>query len=110
MTLRSWAACVRITRGARELLGSKRREAREACVARHREHGPSIAAEESELDTCVDRLLHIFRDRLEHWAVFTRAGIERIIEITLTDQEKDALAYSVDAVRKTCAEVDKAGL
>jgi malate dehydrogenase len=42
--------------------------------------------------------------------ILGRNGIEKIIEIKLTDQEKEALAFSVDAVRKTCAEVDKAGL
>jgi hypothetical protein len=53
-------------------------EVRRACVARHREHGPSIAAHDSELDTCVDVLVHIARDRLGHWAVFERDGIQRL--------------------------------
>lgn len=39
-----------------------------------------------------------------------KGGIEKILEIDLTDDEKAALANSVEAVRKTCAEVDKAGL
>lgn len=38
--------------------------------------------------------------------VLGAAGIERIIEVDLTDAEKAALATSVDAVRKTCSEVD----
>ncbi len=42
--------------------------------------------------------------------VLGRSGIERIIEIKLTDAEKEALAGSVDAVRSTCAAVDAAEL
>jgi len=37
-------------------------------------------------------------------------GIEKILEIDLTAEEKAALANSVEAVRTTCAAVDKAGL
>ena len=33
-------------------------------------------------------------------------GLEKIIEVELTDQEKEALQRSVEAVRKTCAEVE----
>ncbi len=36
---------------------------------------------------------------------FTRR-LNEIIEINLTEEEKAALAHSVDAVRKTCGEVD----
>jgi malate dehydrogenase len=39
-------------------------------------------------------------------AVIGKNGVERIIEIDLTAEEKGLLATSVDAVRKTCAEVD----
>ncbi len=42
--------------------------------------------------------------------VLGRNGAEKILEIELTDEEKAALAGSVEAVRKTCAEVDKAEL
>jgi malate dehydrogenase len=42
--------------------------------------------------------------------ILGKQGIEKILEIDLTDEEKAALASSVEAVRKTCAEVDKAGL
>ena len=38
--------------------------------------------------------------------VLGAAGVERIIEIDLTDDERAALDKSVAAVRKTCAEVD----
>jgi len=41
--------------------------------------------------------------------VLGRDGIERIIEIDLTSDERAALANSVAAVRKTCAEVDTMG-
>ncbi len=41
--------------------------------------------------------------------ILGKNGIEEIIEIDLTDDEKAALAHSVDAVRTTCAEVDKMG-
>ncbi len=34
-------------------------------------------------------------------------GLEKIVEVDLTDQEKEALAHSVKAVSKTCAEVDE---
>jgi malate dehydrogenase len=42
--------------------------------------------------------------------VLGRGGVERIIEIDLTEDEKAALAHSVDAVRNTCAAVDQAEL
>lgn len=34
-------------------------------------------------------------------------GVEQVIEVDLTAEEKEALAKSVEAVRKTCAEVDE---
>ena len=40
-------------------------------------------------------------------AVMGSEGIEKIVEVDLTDGERDALGTSVDAVRKTCAEVDE---
>ncbi len=40
-------------------------------------------------------------------AVMGAGGIEKIIEVDLTADEKAALAHSVEAVSKTCAEVDK---
>jgi malate dehydrogenase len=40
-------------------------------------------------------------------AVLGRNGVERIIEIDLTGDEKAALQKSADAVKTTCAEVDK---
>jgi malate dehydrogenase len=43
-------------------------------------------------------------------AILGKGGIEKVLEIDLTDEEKAALANSVEAVRKTCAEVDKAEL
>jgi hypothetical protein len=51
----------------------------DAYVARHREYGPSIAAQDSELDVVVDALLYIVRDRIEHWQVFERPGVRRLI-------------------------------
>lgn len=39
-------------------------------------------------------------------AILSRKGVERIVELDLTSQEKEAFAGSVDAVRKTCSEVD----
>ncbi len=39
--------------------------------------------------------------------VLGKNGIERIIEIDLTDNEKAALEHSVSAVRKTCDEVEE---
>jgi malate dehydrogenase len=39
-------------------------------------------------------------------AIIGKNGIERIIEVDLTDQEKSGLALSTDAVQKTCREVD----
>lgn len=39
--------------------------------------------------------------------ILGREGMERVIEVDLTADEKAALDKSVDAVRKTCAEVDK---
>jgi malate dehydrogenase len=39
--------------------------------------------------------------------ILGKNGIEKIIEIELTDAEKDALSNSVAAVAKTCGEVDK---
>jgi malate dehydrogenase len=40
-------------------------------------------------------------------ALLGSEGIEKIIEVDLTADEKAALDHSVDAVRKTCAEVDE---
>jgi malate dehydrogenase len=40
-------------------------------------------------------------------AIVGANGIERIIEVDLTPAEKEALDHSVNAVRKTCAEVDE---
>jgi len=40
-------------------------------------------------------------------AIIGANGVERIIEVDLTPAEKDALQNSVNAVRKTCAEVDE---
>jgi malate dehydrogenase len=40
-------------------------------------------------------------------ALLGAEGIEKIIEVDLTPDEKAALDHSVDAVRKTCAEVDE---
>ena len=39
-------------------------------------------------------------------AIIGKNGIEKIIELDLTDEEKAALAKSVDGVKKTCDEVD----
>ena len=39
-------------------------------------------------------------------AIVGKNGIEKVIELDLTDEEKAAFAHSVDAVRKTCNEVD----
>jgi len=40
-------------------------------------------------------------------AIIGAEGVERIIEMDLTEAESAALALSVDAVRKTCDEVDR---
>jgi malate dehydrogenase len=40
-------------------------------------------------------------------AIIGKNGIEQIIELDLTDEEKEAFAHSADAVRKTCNEVDE---
>ena len=40
--------------------------------------------------------------------VLGKDGIEKVIKIKLTDEEKKAFKNSVNAVKKTCAEVDKA--
>lgn len=40
-------------------------------------------------------------------AIIGAGGIEKVIEVDLTADEKKALDSSVDAVRKTCAEVDQ---
>ena len=40
-------------------------------------------------------------------AILGASGVEKVIEIELTDSEKSALAQSVKAVQKTCAEVDQ---
>ena len=40
-------------------------------------------------------------------AILGASGVEKVIEIELADSEKDALAQSVKAVQKTCAEVDQ---
>jgi malate dehydrogenase len=42
--------------------------------------------------------------------ILGKNGIEKVVEIDLTDEEKAALQHSVDAVAKTCAEVDKTSL
>ena len=39
-------------------------------------------------------------------AIVGANGIEEVIEIDLTDDEKAAFAHSVEAVSKTCGEVD----
>jgi malate dehydrogenase len=39
-------------------------------------------------------------------AIVGRNGVEKVIEVRLTDAEKQALAKSVEGVKKTCAEVD----
>jgi malate dehydrogenase len=39
-------------------------------------------------------------------AIIGKNGIEQIIELDLTDEEKEAFAHSAGAVRKTCDEVD----
>ena len=39
-------------------------------------------------------------------AIIGKNGIERIIEVDLTAEEKSGLALSADAVQKTCQEVD----
>jgi malate dehydrogenase len=40
-------------------------------------------------------------------AVLGKNGVEKIIKIKLTPEEKKAFKHSADAVKKTCAEVDK---
>ncbi len=40
-------------------------------------------------------------------AILGKGGVEKIVETHLTDAEKAGLEASVDAVRKTCAEVDR---
>jgi len=40
-------------------------------------------------------------------AILGKNGVEQIVEIPLTTAEKNAFRKSVDAVKKTCAEVDK---
>ncbi len=40
-------------------------------------------------------------------AILGRNGVEEVIELDLTDEEKAAFAHSVGAVRKTCDEVDE---
>ena len=40
-------------------------------------------------------------------AIMGRNGIEKVVEVQLTDGEKAGLDKSVEAVRKTCAEVDE---
>jgi len=42
-------------------------------------------------------------------AILGKNGIEEIVKIKLTADEKKALKHSVNAVKKTCAEVDKMG-
>jgi malate dehydrogenase len=42
-------------------------------------------------------------------AILGKDGVEKIIKIKLTPEEKKAFANSVNAVKKTCAEVDKMG-
>ena len=38
--------------------------------------------------------------------ILGKNGLEKVIELDLTDEEKKAFAHSADAVRKTCDEVD----
>jgi malate dehydrogenase len=40
-------------------------------------------------------------------AILGKNGMEEIIQLDLTDEEKEAFAHSAGAVRKTCDEVDK---
>ncbi len=40
-------------------------------------------------------------------AIIGKNGVEKVIELDLTDEEKAALAKSVAGVRKTCDEVDQ---
>jgi malate dehydrogenase len=40
-------------------------------------------------------------------AILGKGGVEQIIKVKLTPEEKKAFKHSVDAVKKTCAEVDK---
>lgn len=40
-------------------------------------------------------------------AILGKNGIEKVIELDLTDEEKEAFKHSVGAVRKTCNEVDE---
>ena len=67
----------------------------EAYIARHREYGPSLAAREQELDTVVDALLGVARDRLEHWSVFEKPGIARL----LATQKPDGFDFEVGVAR-----------
>ena len=40
-------------------------------------------------------------------AILGKNGMEQVIELDLTDAEKEAFAHSVEAVSKTCGEVDE---
>ncbi|GAB4375355.1 MAG: malate dehydrogenase [Acidobacteriota bacterium] len=40
-------------------------------------------------------------------AIVGRGGVERVLEIPLTDEERAGLERSIEAVRSTCAEVDR---
>ena len=40
-------------------------------------------------------------------AIVGANGVEEVIELDLTDAEKEAFAHSVEAVSKTCGEVDE---
>jgi malate/lactate dehydrogenase len=40
-------------------------------------------------------------------AILGKNGMEEIIQLDLTDEEKEAFAHSAGAVRKTCDEVDE---
>ena len=40
-------------------------------------------------------------------ALLGKNGVENVIKIKLTPEEKKALRHSVNAVKKTCAEVDR---
>ena len=40
-------------------------------------------------------------------AILGKNGMEEVIELDLTDEEKEAFAHSAGAVRKTCDEVDE---
>ena len=39
--------------------------------------------------------------------IIGKNGVEKVIELDLTDEEKQAFEYSAGVVRKTCDEVDE---